>query len=310
MKLDRPLLRLPLAFDAAALAAEVAALPDEAWRPHPNKFPGNEGVPLVSPRGEVTDSVAGPMAPTGALRACPYIMDVMARIGAVWGRSRLMRLAPGAMVPPHIDTNYYWRTHLRLHIPVTTNPDVTFTCGGESVHMAAGECWVFDTWQPHRVVNKGSETRVHLVLDTVGGEDLWTLIERARAGDGPASAIAPDAGDPDRLRFEQFNAPGIMSPWELRSHIAFITAEAERTPELGPVLKRLDRLAAGWTAAWAQYGASGDGLGEYQGLLAAAQGDLEDIGIGSLKLRNQISLQRQLAQLVFDVAARPQPPAA
>ena len=32
-------------------------------------------------------------------------------LGGVWGRSRLMALAPGAEVPAHVDAHYYWRTH-------------------------------------------------------------------------------------------------------------------------------------------------------------------------------------------------------
>jgi hypothetical protein len=299
MKLSRPLLRLPLSFDAGALAREVAELPPSAWQPHPDRIPGNEAVLLVTPEGRDTNAVAGPMAPTGHLRACPAILAVMEAIGAVWGRSRLMRLAPGAVVPAHVDVNYYWRTHLRLHIPVITTPDVLFTCGGETVHMRPGECWVFDTWKPHHVRNGGDSIRVHLVLDTVGGELLWDLIEEAEAGASPRPP-APSHGAP--LRFEQFNAPGTMSPWEVASHIALIAAEAEPSPLVEAVVKRLGRFEAGWTAAWAQYGPSPVGLGEYRRLLIEVQTDLDALGGGKLRLRNGVSLYRQLALLIFNVA--------
>jgi quercetin dioxygenase-like cupin family protein len=301
MKLSRPLLRLPLSFDAGALAQEVAALPPSAWQPHPDKIPGNEAVLLVTPEGRDTNKVAGPMAPTEHLRACPAIVGVMGAIGAVWGRSRLMRLAPGAVVPPHVDVNYYWRTHLRLHIPVTTTPEVLFTCGDETEHMKAGECWVFDTWKPHHVRNGGESTRVHLVLDTVGGERLWDLIESAAQG---AAAGAPGT-DPvriDSLRFEQVNAPGTMSPWEVASHIALISAEADPSPLVDAVVSRLGRFEAGWTAAWAQYGPSAAGLGEYRRLLIDVQMDLDRLGGGKLRLRNGVSMYRQLALLIFNVA--------
>lgn len=303
MKLNRPLLRLPLFFDAEAIAREIAALPESAWQPHPDKIPGNEAVLLVTPGGRDTNAVAGPMAPTAHLRACPAILDVMGAIGAVWGRSRLMRLAPGAEVPPHVDVNYYWRTHLRLHIPVATTPDVLFTCGDETVHMKAGECWVFDTWQCHHVRNGGPATRVHLVLDTVGGERLWDLIEtaaEARDAD-PAPLEIPGTGA-ESLKFEQVNVPGIMSPWEVASHVALIAGEAESSPLAEAVIKRLGRFEAGWTAAWAQFGPSPAGLGEYRRLLIEAQIDLDRIGGGKLRLRNGVSLYRQLALLIFNVA--------
>jgi hypothetical protein len=300
MKLSRPLLRLPLSFDADALAGDIAALPSSAWQPHPDRIPGNEAVLLVTPEGRDTNAVAGPMAPTPHLRACPSILGVMNAIGAVWGRSRLMRLAPGAVVPPHVDINYYWRTHLRLHIPVITNPDVLFTCGGESVHMRAGECWVFDTWKPHNVGNGGAATRVHLVLDTVGGERLWELIDSAPGAE--ARTIEGPCADADSLKFEQVNAPGIMSPWEVASHIALIAAEADQSALSAKVLKRLGRFEAGWAAAWAQYGPSSAGESEYRRLLVEVQMDLDSIGGGRLKLRNGVSLYRQLALLIFNMA--------
>lgn len=303
MKLSRPLLRLPLFFDADALAREIAALPAPAWQPHPDRIPGNEAVLLVTPGGRDTNAVAGPMAPTQYLRACPAILDVMGAIGAVWGRSRLMRLAPGAEVPPHVDVNYYWRTHLRLHIPVATTPEVLFTCGEETVHMKAGECWVFDTWRRHQVRNGGPATRVHLVLDTVGGERLWDLIETAaEAQTAERAPLEIPRTGVESLKFEQVNVPGIMSPWEVSSHIALIAAEAESSPLADAVIKRLGRFEAGWTAAWARFGQSPAGLGEYRRLLIEAQIDLDRIGGGKLRLRNGVSLYRQLALLIFNVA--------
>ena len=56
MRLTQPFLKLPIAFDASALAAEVNALPDSAWVLHPNKFPGNEAVRLITPGGQQTDA--------------------------------------------------------------------------------------------------------------------------------------------------------------------------------------------------------------------------------------------------------------
>jgi aspartyl/asparaginyl beta-hydroxylase (cupin superfamily) len=137
-------------------------------------------VPLVSPNGDLTDAIVGSMRPTQHLERCPAIMGLMAELDCTWGRSRLMALAPGAQVPVHVDLHYYWRTHFRLHIPVITNPGVLFTCNDETVHMAAGECWLFDSFALHNVQNRGTERRVHLVLDTAGGEKLWDLVEESR----------------------------------------------------------------------------------------------------------------------------------
>ena len=302
MQFDRPLLKLPIRFCADRLASEVRALPAKAWQPHPQAFEGNEYVPLVSPAGLITNEFAGPMGATEYLLQCPYMMEAMAALGAVWGRGRLMGLGIGGTVPVHIDANYYWRTHIRVHVPIITNPDVDFSCGGETVQMAAGECWVFDTFREHHVENNGSEQRVHLVLDTVGGERLWELIEEARQGEGEPILLEPGQISGHELAFEQLNYPKVMSPWELQCHVLDLVDQAVDSPNLEPVKRRLDRLIAGWSAAWARFADSDEGIPAYRGLIASAQEDLVTLGAQAIKLRNDRLLFRVLKVFVFENA--------
>ena len=72
MQFNRPLLQLPIRFEAETLAAEIAALPSSAWVPHPQGFEGNDAVPLVSVNGGLNDDFAGPMAATEHLKRMPY----------------------------------------------------------------------------------------------------------------------------------------------------------------------------------------------------------------------------------------------
>lgn len=302
IRLDRPLLRLPRRYCADTLAEQVAALPASAWLPHPGRLPGNDAVPLITPGGAISNEFAGPMAPTEHLRACPYIMQIMADLGAVWGRSRLMGIAPGADVPAHVDVGYYWRTHLRLHVPIVTEPGVAFTVGGETVHMAAGECWVFDTFQMHRVRNGGVAKRIHLVLDTVGGETLWDLAAAATAA-GEPELIAPRTGDfADSIALEQVNLPTIMSGWEIRCHIDYLLGLATPGPQLDPVAVRLERFVNGWMAAWAEHGTAAAGVPAYQRLIEGIRGDLRALRASSILLHNQVPLDRALGELIFQVA--------
>ena len=274
MKFTAPFLKLPVHFSADRLAAEVRALPPRAWLPHPQGFAGNEAVPLVSPHGELTNAFDGPMAPTEHLLACPYMLDVMRSLGAAWGRGRLMALAPGADVPSHVDFNYYWRTHYRVHIPVITNPGVQFTCDGETVHMQAGECWIPDTFKRHTVRNGGSQQRIHLVLDTVGGERFWDLMSAAQTG----GSVAPrhSAGD-EELAFEQMVAPAVMSPYEVKYHLGFLVAHLVPHAQVPLVTHRLDKFVAGWTANWARFGTDAAGLPAYRKLIDEVRRDLGEI---------------------------------
>jgi hypothetical protein len=290
MRLDTPFLKLPIRFDADALAAEVRALPDSAWTPHPTGFKGNEAVRLVTVGGQPTDDCSGQMAPTEHLTACPYIREIMAELGGVWGRSRLMGLGAGGEVPLHLDSHYYWRTHWRIHIPVITNPAVSFMCGGETVHMAAGECWMFDSFRQHRVQNGGSEQRIHLVLDTVGGSRLWDLMDCAKAGSTSVKTLIPGERSGDGLAFEKVNSPKIMSPWEIRSHVAFLLAHAVPHPRLGTVADRIERFIDDWAVAWAQYGTDDAGLPDYLQILESVKRDLGTLGGADIMLRNGLPL--------------------
>lgn len=314
MKLGMPLVKLPRQYCADTLAREVAALPSSAWLPHPGRIPGNDAVPLITPAGEVTNGFAGPMAPTEALEQCPYIKEILADLGAVWGRSRLMGLAPGAIVPEHVDVGYYWRTHIRIHIPVVTNPRVAFSCDKETVHMAPGECWLFDSFCLHDVRNGGDQKRVHLVLDTVGGEKLWAMIADAkRVGrDGqPIQHIAPGSVPAAPLAFEQVNLPTIMSVWEVRCHIDFLLGKCADSSVRDAVAARLEQFANAWGALWAQYGTRLSGIGAYRQLIDAVQRDLRVLGAPRMLLaNNQVPLDRALAELIFMVAAPDSLPAA
>ena len=101
MRLPQPFQRLAVHFDAQRLREEVEALPPEAWVDHPDGIPGNSALRLISVEGEENDAVSGRMLPTPRLARMPYLRQVLASFGVVWSRSRLLRLAPGAL--PHGD---------------------------------------------------------------------------------------------------------------------------------------------------------------------------------------------------------------
>ena len=305
MRIGRPLLRLPIRFCADTLAREVEALPRDSWMAHPQQFDGNSSVPLISPGGANIHQAVGPMAPTEWLRRCPYILEIMQALDSTWGRSRLMGLDPGAKVPEHVDINYYWRTHLRIHIPVITNPDVAFTCAGETIHMPAGECWILDSFYRHSVVNRGTATRVHLVLDTVGSGPLWDLMESARDGASEDVFLTPGTAPQRTLDFEQVNAPVVMSPWEMKTHIAYIADWTDDGPELQKVLSILDRFVMAWGGTWARHAVSEPGVPFYVQHLTVVRNALANAGVSEVRMRNGRPLLTSVEQFILANAIAP-----
>jgi len=308
MKLQVPFIQLPLQFDAERMAREVAALGAGAWREHPQKFPGNFALPLIAVGGDAgSDAVSGRMQPTPQLLQCPYLQQVLSRLGAVWGRTRLMRLDAGAEVSPHVDINYYWRERVRVHVPIVTHPDVRFACGDAEVNMAPGECWIFDTWRSHRVRNDSGHTRIHLVADTVGSDSLGQLVSAGRApGYGAfagwcAENIEPQPATTSPLRLEAVNVPQVMTPWELRAHLLFLLGETSPHPQLAEAKQLTAHLCATWQALWAEYGTDRVGWPAYRNALDAYEQQMERFAV-ALDLPNGALFMNTLRGMVLRVA--------
>ncbi|MBU8977727.1 MULTISPECIES: aspartyl/asparaginyl beta-hydroxylase domain-containing protein [unclassified Lysobacter] len=307
MKLQVPFIQLPVHFDAAALAAEIAALGEGPWRPHPQGFAGNSMLPLVSAQGEAAnEAFSGPMRPTPELFRCPYLTQVFASLGATVGRSRLMRLSGHAEVTRHADQGYYWTERVRVHIPIVTQPTVRFECDSAVINMAPGECWIFDTWRQHRVLNDAVESRIHLVVDTVGGGRFWDMVNRGRPHDAPTAGwqavpIAPKPGEVAPFPCERVNVPVVMSPWELNDHLGLLFADAVPHPSLPQVRQIAMRFARTWQGLWFEFGEREEGHARYA---AAVQRLVEDIRGPSqpLMLKNELRWFNALMTIVCKFA--------
>jgi len=310
MKLQFPFIQLPLLFDAPAMASEVQQLGELVWRPHPNALPGNSMLPLVAAKGDPADeSFSGPMRPTPELLRCPALSQAIAAIGATVGRTRLMRLAGQSEVNAHVDQGYYWAERARVHIPIVTQSSVRFECGGAATHMAAGECWIFDTWRLHRVLNDTDASRVHLVIDTVGSGDFWQLVTHGR----PHHVPVDERWKPRRMVFEpgqvasfaceSFNVPLVMSPWEINTHFGQLFGDALEHPAL-PVLRvHAQRFLRQWRGLWARFGEGVEGHEHYRQALQQFMQDVRAPG-EAVGLRNELSWYSAMTTLVGMVAVR------
>jgi hypothetical protein len=305
MKLPLPFIKLPLRFDAQRLAEEVRALPPQAWVSHPNSFAGNSAVRLISVDGGENDEVSGRMQMTPHLQACPYIQQVLASFGVVWGRSRLMRLAPGAIVPEHVDTNYHWFTRVRVHIPVLTRPGVSFHCDDQVVHMAAGDSWLFDNWRLHRVENNTPEERIHLVADTTGTAAFWNMA--AAAQNLPPRGIGWQPGWTPQLALERVNTFRVMPPAEVEQLLADLSADlmldAEQggtSADLAQFQGLLRNFCADWRQLWVLNGDGDEGIPQFLHLSQALRGVVQPYGDKLLMRSNRLPAMRVLGARVVN----------
>jgi uncharacterized protein (TIGR03032 family) len=304
MRLDVPFVRLPITLDVDAIEAEVAALPESLWQPHPEGMAGNSALPLVTVGGTPTDQgVDGAMRPTPVLQKLPSITNVLGgltALGCPIGRTRLMRIDIESEVTAHVDINRYWWDHLRVHIPVTTDPAVRFWVGDMSVHMGRGECWIFDTWSRHRVENPVNAPRIHLVIDTVGGAGLWTLIDR-QIGTIPADSPLPELSPVTSIAFESVNLAPVMAPAEIDATLGVLLTESSTLDMDNAVAldRALVSFRRSWRATWTHFGPDPAGVPAYRALLAEAGAAIEPFA-GSLP--NEVDIRDAIRQLVLQPA--------
>lgn len=169
-------LRLPFNFNPALLARDLANLSSAAWIRHYVKqnYEGDWSIiPLRAPAGErhplrmiYADPACRTFEDTALLDACPYFREVIGTFQAPLRTVRLMRLTAGSLIKEHEDVDLSFEDGMvRLHIPVVTNDSVEFQLNRTRVVLEAGSCWYLRLSDPHSVANRGTEDRIHLVID-------------------------------------------------------------------------------------------------------------------------------------------------
>jgi len=315
MKLASEFVKLPLAFNVERLIEEVSQFEESAWQPHPGKHAGNSALPLVSYGGQDNDDFSGQMAETPHLQKCEYIRQIAASFGEVMGRSRLMRLTGGSEVPIHVDAIYHWHRHVRIHIPVITNDQVLFHCGTQTVNMKAGECWLFDAWRNHKVVNHSDETRIHLVLDTAGSSRFWDIVDntlshyREKGNHPPAQHLEYTPGKPVSILLEKYNLTPVLTPGEVDGLVDDIIIEMREYPandaeQVEILVKQMHRFCRDWRMIFSVYGYEEQGTPQYLALLKKTREILLNMPF-DVQLKNGQQSKTILFARVFTAAISP-----
>jgi hypothetical protein len=97
------------------------------------------------------------------------IQPVLEQLASVYKYDKyacfLSRLYPHSAIGEHIDTgNFLTKCH-RIHVPIKTNPDVSYKINGIEYFWPAGKIYEFDNTLRHGVINRSDEERIHLVVN-------------------------------------------------------------------------------------------------------------------------------------------------
>lgn len=178
--------RLPLFFDPAALRADLECIEAGEWIAHFNQqdYEGEwSSVALRARGGRANDIV--PMGgveeyeDTPLARRCPHLKAAMDAFKLPKKSVRLLRLHAGSKVREHRDPDLgLGGGELRIHVPVASSDEVEFVVAGRRLVLREGEAWYIDSSQPHRIDNRGTSDRIHLVIDGLANEWALNLLER------------------------------------------------------------------------------------------------------------------------------------
>lgn len=180
----------------AALRDKVLALPEAEWdaanASKPNRFDAldrtrhivfrfvpnfhdwrkSDDLPLWSEWRELLEPVLN-----AATEPFAYARGAFPRV-------MLARMAPGGVIRPHQDANLAAKWPHKIHVPLLTNPDVTFFILGTGYTLEEGEAVEVNNMGVHAVENCGATDRIHLIFeyyDLDQPEPAWLGALQARA---------------------------------------------------------------------------------------------------------------------------------
>ena len=235
--------RLPLNFDPDGLRADLDQIDSGEWVTHFNAgyFEGAwTGVALRATSGDTrglyADPSASDYADTSVMRRCPHLAAATRMLRCPLKSVRLLKLSASSHIREHRDHDLGWDAgEVRLHVPIITHPEVDFFLNGQRVVMREGECWYLDLGLPHRVQNRGTIDRIHLVIDCQLNDWLRAVID---AGEEMVPAPAAES------EFERFRQL-VLGDLSLQRELMKVTDRKEFT---ALILQLGERQGAHFTA--------------------------------------------------------------
>lgn len=163
--------------DVSGLITRIARIPESVWDQEnadkPNKFDA-----LSSTRHIVFRFVSSPLH-WGESYDRPRwnewkdaLLPIMEHVTRPYGYQRsayprimLARMAPGGVIHPHVDANPAALWPHKIHVPITTNDQVTFFIGDDGHKLEVGKAYEVNNLGKHAVNNAGGTDRIHLIFE-------------------------------------------------------------------------------------------------------------------------------------------------
>jgi hypothetical protein len=178
--------QLNVHFSVEKLEEDLAICKKDTWTSHfnTNDYNGNwNSISLRSASGHSNDirSLANQVYQnTPLLEKCLYFQEIISWFNCEKEAVRLLNLAPQSEIKEHTDNDTsYEDGFFRIHIPISTNPQVLFYVNKQLVPMKIGECWYANFQLPHSVQNNSNEPRVHLIIDCIRNQWSDELFSKA-----------------------------------------------------------------------------------------------------------------------------------
>jgi hypothetical protein len=180
-----PNLKLPFCFEVDAVKKDLRQFAAEDWIPHFNTHYYNgdwSGIALRAAENAhvalYPDPTVEKFVDTNAMALCPSVAAIVGEFKCEMESVRFLRLGVGASIREHRDHKLSIDDGVaRVHIPVQTSSEVEFYLEGKRIEMNEGEAWYLNFNLPHRVDNKSSSERIHLVIDCIANDWLRSFFD-------------------------------------------------------------------------------------------------------------------------------------
>jgi len=161
--------KLPMRFDPAGLLSDYNSIPHDQFGDVYNPYLEPDELfrlDLIEPEFVPEMDRAPDFKPNKHLRSLPAFLSVFEAIESPMELMRVHTLAPGASIRPHRDVGRSFEDGVfRIHVPITTFPEVETLHDGERITMAPGECWYLNFDLQHEIHNRSDQWRAHLIMD-------------------------------------------------------------------------------------------------------------------------------------------------